>query len=66
MEYFSLCHKLDMVIKLSAIKSVQYVSSQQDTEDVFLICGHRETMNKCIKVFALLGFQFCGMFHRVK
>lgn len=64
MEYFSLCHKLDMVIRLSAIKSVQYVSSQQDTEDVFLICGHRETMRK--RVFALLGFHFCEMFHGVE
>lgn len=29
--FFPPCHKLDMVIRLSAIKSVQYVSLQQDT-----------------------------------
>lgn len=32
MEYFfPLCHKVDMVIELNAIKSVQHVPAQEDT-----------------------------------
>lgn len=55
MEYFSLCHQLDNVIGLNAIKSVQYVSSQQDREAV-LLRGHRETLS-----FALVWWEFCGI-----
>ncbi len=64
MEYFSLCHQLDNIIGLSAIKSVQYVPSQQDREEVLLLLGRRGTMlvSTC-KVFAL--FKFCGTPHRV-
>lgn len=53
-EYFSLCHTLVMVIGLSAVKSVQYVSCQQDTDDVFLIRGQRETMRILLRLFSVL------------
>lgn len=40
------CHKMDKVIELSYIKSLQHVPVQLDTENGFSICGHRKKLNK--------------------
>lgn len=48
MEYFAPCHQVDNIIRLSAIKLMQYVSSQQDRRGCFSsLWQQRNNVSEC-------------------